>query len=286
MKYVSLVLAAIAVSVSATVDVKFFLYNSVNSVGPEELFLNTASLHFNSSYPTRFVIHGWNNNGLSEVNTDITTAYLAQGDFNVIVVDWSDCSETIDYASARACVPEVGDKVADMIIDLGLEPTEVTVVGHSLGAHVAGFTGKAIQAMGESLGVIVGLDPAYLGYLIIGPETRLNSNDALYVMTIHTSTLGFYSPIGTGNFFPNWSLSQPGCSGDINCDHGRAYKLFATSLNPANEFVSTQCRKFTDITSRNCVQSGPDRLMGGEPVDTDAIGVFYVETGSVYPYAL
>lgn len=39
---------------------------------------------FNAGAPVRFIIHGWNNNQGSDVNTLIRNAYLNRGDFNVV----------------------------------------------------------------------------------------------------------------------------------------------------------------------------------------------------------
>ena len=39
---------------------------------------------FNAGAPVRFIIHGWNNNQGSDVNTNIRDAYLNRGDFNVV----------------------------------------------------------------------------------------------------------------------------------------------------------------------------------------------------------
>lgn len=45
---------------------------------------------FNSNHPTRITIHGWNGDPTSDVNVKVIEEYLKQGDYNCIVVDWSD----------------------------------------------------------------------------------------------------------------------------------------------------------------------------------------------------
>lgn len=72
-----------------------------------------------------------------------TAAYLSNGDYNVIVVDWSKISKKF-YLSASSQVVDVGKYVAKMIDFLektGTNLNKVTLSGHSLGAHVVGLAG-------------------------------------------------------------------------------------------------------------------------------------------------
>lgn len=88
-------------------------------------------------------------------------------------------------------------------------------MGHSLGAHVAGHGGKAVQVLTNGLKVakVYGLDPAGPGFKD-DEETRLNENDAKVVVVIHTNGggAGIGEAIGSINFYPNGGLNiQPGC---------------------------------------------------------------------------
>lgn len=279
-------------SFDATTDVFFHLYTRSNPTEPHFIYLHDEgrslnNSYFNSNHSTRVITHGWNNDGTSEVNIVIRDAYLTKGDFNVIVVDWGRGSRTINYLQAKDRVPDVGVVTAQMIVHLetytGISRTEVTMVGHSLGGNVAGFMGKALKIKGKpALGVIVGLDPANALYLALLSATRLANTDALYVQVIKTSSLSF-SDIGTGNFYPNYGTAQPGCNGDINCNHGRSYHYFAESIG--TPFVARHCDYLTQILLLACVQSGPSKNMGGEPVDTSAVGSYWMSTNSNSPYA-
>lgn len=71
--------------------------------------------------------------------------YLIMGKHkvNFIGVDWRKGSTTMNYFSARRRVKPVGDHLADFINFLvdkhQLKLNSITIVGHSLGAHVAGI---------------------------------------------------------------------------------------------------------------------------------------------------
>lgn len=95
----------------------------------------------------------------------------------------------------------------------------VHVVGHSLGAHVAGFMGKQIISLSsrsQILGRITGLDPAQPGYSGSPTEAtnRLDKDDALMVDIVHTDSgaVSIFDPIGKVDFYPNGGTApQPGC---------------------------------------------------------------------------
>lgn len=50
-------------------------------------------------------------------------------------------------------------ELLDMLeTDHGVDLQDVTIIGHSLGAHLAGFTGKLLKSKNK-IGYIMGLDP-------------------------------------------------------------------------------------------------------------------------------
>ncbi|XP_059608065.1 lipase member H-A-like [Phlebotomus argentipes] len=273
----------------------FYLYTRQNPKDAQDLFLNSNESieisNFRVDHPTRFIIHGWNNNADSGVNVEIRDAYLLHGEFNVIVVDWSAGALTIDYPAARSNVHIVGPRVAEMIDFLntqGMPFENVTVIGHSLGAHTAGIVGKHVTR--GRLPAIVALDPALPHFTINRPEERIALTDADFIEVIHTNAglLGFDLPIGMVDFYPNWGISQPGCRLiDVAgaCSHARSYALFAESINSGPGFVSRQCRNYGDILNQDCVSSGSNRRMGGEPLDTESRGVFWLPTNDNAPFA-
>lgn len=69
---------------NASRDVFFMLYTNKNPNGENVSVSNIGSSSFNSANPVRVVIHGYLNNYKSPMNVEITKAYLAVGDFNVV----------------------------------------------------------------------------------------------------------------------------------------------------------------------------------------------------------
>ena len=93
-------------------------------------------------------MHGWTGSQDSPSIVGPRDAYLQRGDFNVIGVDWAEGAQTINYITARNRVPDVGAFVARFIDVLHAGGftnfNQVQVMGHSLGAHVAGICGKKV----------------------------------------------------------------------------------------------------------------------------------------------
>ena len=136
---------------------------------------------------------------------------LDYNDFNVIFVDWSAGSQTINYVGAANRVPAVGTFVAsylDFLHENGfIQWNRVGLVGFSLGAHISGLAGKNVRR--GRVNHIIGLDPAGPSFYVRRPEGRLDAGDANYVEAIHTNgpTLlivgaGIGAPIGHADFWP------------------------------------------------------------------------------------
>jgi hypothetical protein len=69
-------------------DVFFVLYTRRNPTAGQRLSFNAANIRntqwLATAGGTRFIIHGFNNNHQSPVNRDITRAYLAAANHNVV----------------------------------------------------------------------------------------------------------------------------------------------------------------------------------------------------------
>ena len=115
---------------------------------------------------------------------------------------------------------------------------DINIIGHSLGAHIAGYVGKRFPGVARIFGVCVnsfisfklfdlkgavanheyilaGLDPAAPLFEGFDPEVRLNEEDAKEVIVLHTniSPLGFgiREAIGTVDIYANNGQDQHGC---------------------------------------------------------------------------
>lgn len=112
-----------------------------------------------------------------------------------------------------------GSRIGDFIIKLyrkkNINLNSVTLIGHSLGAHVAGFAGKRIyQKLQTKVGKIIGSDPAGPHFNFRYADKRLSKNDAECVVVIHTDMrkFGYRKSLGALDFFPNGGYApQPGC---------------------------------------------------------------------------
>lgn len=163
---------------------------------------------------------------LAESVQTVTTAYLENGGFNTLMLDWSQLASGL-YNIAAGNVKIVGDKVAQVVLGLitaGLPLSNVHVVGHSLGGQMAGLIGKRVQIYSDNqmkLDRISALDPAGpLYWELLGSSAlplflpEISKNDANFVDVIHSDGgfLGEPNACGYADFWPNGgSRFQPGC---------------------------------------------------------------------------
>ncbi|KAB0795941.1 hypothetical protein PPYR_10002 [Photinus pyralis] len=234
-----------------------------------------------------FIIHGWKNSHLSEVNTLITKALLETSDINVFVLDWSKIASGL-YTTAFLSVEGVGSHLANFIVALvrefQLDIRRVALVGHSLGAHIAGCAGAAVNG---TLRYIVGLDPAGPLFSLWNTKNRLDKSDAEFVQVIHTAggLAGMLSSIGHADYFPNdGTPPQPGCGMDLIgvCSHSQAYVYYSESLT-RNGFAALNCSSYTMYREGVCAHQHLSYL-GRLPIDKSANGDYYLDTNMDAPY--
>lgn len=277
------------------------LFTKSNPVYPQRF--TTADIsdenisNFNKSNPTVFIIHGWSGGEYEETQSPISVAYLdpdiEDEDFNVFNVDWSYYSVNPNYAESRYDAPKAALEIAEFIDVMnekfGLEFKTLTVIGHSLGAHVAGMVGKKVN--NGTIHTVYGLDPAGPLFSTSKPANRLASTDAEYVEVIHTDRVeyGYAKPLGQADFYPNWGRRQPGCKYDIGgCSHRRSAWLFidAIRMRSNNSFVPTKCLDYDSIKNeRRCsVLVNNSVRMGHKGNYKVANGVYYLPTREDSPF--
>ncbi|XP_075224466.1 pancreatic triacylglycerol lipase-like isoform X2 [Lycorma delicatula] len=270
-------------------DVHFWLYTRYNYENYTVLNLgNVSSIknsNFNFSLPTKLLVHGWLSSGSTFFAADLKDAYLNAHDVNVINVDWPAFNL---YTLARLAVKPVALVVAKfidfLIKDVKVDESSIHLLGHSLGAHVAGIAGKNLKS--KSLPWITGFDPA-LPLFTDEITSRLDSSDADFVDIIHTSGgfLGIYESIGHVDFYPNGGTPiQPGCGFDIGiCSHCRSYEYYIDALENPIPFLAVPCDSFTNFKNGHCcsgiVEMGPN-------VNKEIRGKYYLFTSDSTPFAL
>lgn len=276
----------------AAIDVIYRLHTRMFPAGVPIQLNNINSLSeggWNPLNPVRITIHGWNSDRMANVNA--VDEYLAVGDFNHIVVDWSAGSMT-NYISARNRIYEVANQTALLATFLvtpgGSSYSNINVVGHSLGGQMAGLIGQNLG--GNVLGGCVALDPAGPLFSSGNINDRISPDDCVYVQGVHTNAgfVGFGNPIGHADFYPNGGRKQPNCGFEPIglCSHGRSAEYLKVSLNDTMmAFEAWQCTtELWDVQNEICKPSGAKSTMLGEPIDKTARGLYHLKTTGLSPY--
>lgn len=283
-------------------DIKFVLYNKNFPRGVDiSEDLGTGKLLQNT--PIKFLIHGFLNSGNTAMVQTLKNAYMARTeDYNVIAVDWTKGSGTtsLNYYAClitQRVVPLVAKGLASFIVDLidtqNINILYINVIGFSLGGQIAGLTGKRLIEAGHKLPIIVALDPAQPSFKYNLENQRLAPTDAEYVEVIHTNSddMGFLTPLGTADFYPNWGFDKigrmPGCLRN-SCSHARAVDYFAESIMNPFAFEAVRCESFESLKSGRCWGKGTEQetaFMGGTTMKTGKLdGVFFLTTNKYPPF--
>lgn len=183
--------------------------------------VNGRDAPFDINHPTKVVVHGWLESGTKMWVKRLKDKYFINGYHNVVLVDWQKYA-LLEYTFAARKSRKIGAYLGQVLISLILAEKirieDIHLVGHSLGAHIAGIAAKTIQKqLGKKVGRITGLDPAgplFEKPLLVKKKKRLVKEDADFVDVIHTCAgmLGFKRALGHADFFPNGGKNiQPGC---------------------------------------------------------------------------
>lgn len=97
---------------------------------------------FDNLKPTRVVIHGFWNSHSSKINKALKEKYFNNHDVNLIIVNYSGISRDDCYKIVRHRVSMLGRRIAKFLDEILLDDksqwANLTIVGHSLGGHIAG----------------------------------------------------------------------------------------------------------------------------------------------------
>ncbi|XP_039284253.1 pancreatic triacylglycerol lipase isoform X1 [Nilaparvata lugens] len=135
---------------SSDFEVEFYLFTS-DPHTYEELITGNISSVTNSSFDfakeTKILVHGWLSSAFSDFSYEMLSAILQNKNCNVIIVEWPSVAL---YTVARKRVNKVASELSrflDFLIDeVHVNVSTVHVLGHSLGAHVAGIAGGQMNS--------------------------------------------------------------------------------------------------------------------------------------------
>ncbi|XP_005100208.2 pancreatic triacylglycerol lipase [Aplysia californica] len=264
-----------------TIQTKYMLYTRESKTKEVVLDARHPDQHATvwtnyKSRPTKFLVHGFLDSVL--VNPwlkELKNELLTYGDYNVIIVDWHH-GNAPPYTQATGNTRLVGAQIADLIKTLKGDheqsAADFHVIGHSLGAHIAGYAGERVPGMGR----ISGMDPAGPYFEDTDKVVRLDSTDATFVDIVHTDGdvilhlgFGLKQQIGHADYYPNLGHDQPGCQKDpisqiadngvvqgtqefVACNHLRSWKFYTESINSQCPFMGFPCASEDDFQAGRC----------------------------------
>jgi len=273
--------------------------------------------NYNKLTPTRFVIPGFPMKGDMNWPEEMCKTMVHWERVNCIAIDWTNGMKA-PYAQAVNNARVVATQTAHMINFLlsyfRQKADKFHLIGHSIGAHIAGEAGTLVPQLGR----ITGLDPMEPYFQDADPAVRLDASDANFVDVIHTDALPFVQgnfglgvskPAGHLDFYPNGGELMPGCTknkgspndldgiweGTIkfdDCNHGRAYEYYMESIVKPLGFTGYPCTDYKSFIAGLCFPCSGEScpLMGHSAAKFDLGDVattgsmFFLETGQDMPY--
>ncbi|XP_064548944.1 pancreatic lipase-related protein 2 isoform X2 [Drosophila montana] len=258
----------------------------------------------------KLIVHGFLGSRSHISIMPLRNAYQAQGFEHVLIADWSPAAN-LDYPSSRRALGRVALVLAKQLEQFlerhNVSQEAVHIVGHSLGAHIAGRIGRYFNG---TVGRVTGLDPA-LPLFTARSEDGLRANAARFVDVVHTDYpfFGDLTPRGTADFYVNFGRApQPGCEEvDLlaanSCSHNRAVLFYAESIGLPRNFPSIPCSWKAIRSSSSCLKglaafnlnsTALELAIGnmdegqvvymGEQVTRSATSYYFLETNGVPPF--
>lgn len=272
------------------VQTRFFLYTrNASSSEPVVLAATSNDTVANatallSDVRTFFVVHGFNDKTTNAWVQDLKDALLERLECNVVLVDWAAGAQASrNYLQAASNTRVVGAelaRLAAMLSDEGVIPLDTMhVIGHSLGAHAAGYAGKQLDGR---LGRITALDAAQPAFEDQAAEVRVAAGDARFVDVVHTNGVPFIPTLGLGvmhavgdvDFYLNGGTVQPGCFVPKLPAVQSLMDLAALPVSVLGDMLSCSHRRaieyFTEAVRSDCLMWG--RRRDEDDLDADRTG--------------
>jgi len=308
-------------------NVTFILHTRKNQLNEQYVVSDNAESltdsNFDASKETKFIVHGFLDNGRLPWVKAMSNALLKRGDYNVIIVEWGR-GAGVPYTQATANTRLVGAEIAYLIDfmgkTIGSKPEQFHIIGHSLGAHIGGYAGERLKYLGR----ISGLDAAGPYFSGTDKVVRLDPTDALFVDVMHTDTgtilgtllghggFGYTEPLGHVDVYPNGGDEQPNCDPSIlttveahgigaegvkqyvACNHIRSIHLYTESINsaaagcnfrafPCSNYEQFKLGKCQKCGFRGCTFMGFDADQSKPPQGQTEIK-YFMDTGGETPF--
>lgn len=161
-----------------------------------------------------FITHGFRSDKHKDWLHSMKDRMIEERDQTVVIVGWGGGADIgiLNYEQASANALAVGHWLSAYLTEIHHRFPEIILwgLGHSLGAHLMGRTGRECGVMHR----ITGLDPAGVGFQVENHDKRLSRNDAELVDVIHSDGksvpyFGTLVPLGDLDFYPNFGWNQP-----------------------------------------------------------------------------
>uniref|UniRef100_A0A6P7F436 Pancreatic triacylglycerol lipase-like n=1 Tax=Diabrotica virgifera virgifera TaxID=50390 RepID=A0A6P7F436_DIAVI len=278
-------------------DTIFELYTRLNPEVPQILRTgNIATLkksNINYNKPTVIFFHGFLESSQSDNAIQMRNAYLHIGDYNVILVNNERLLAGLNFLTAALNCEPIGKfsaKFVDFLVDQGVQLSSLHIIGMSLGAQIAGLTGKNMKS-GKAARV-TGLDPAGPLFVLLPKSQKIGVGDGKFVDILHTNAFfnGEFNSVGDLDIWYNGGIKQPGCSVFdilnrnglslpelVFCNHYQAYRTYVQSLYEPKRFLVTKCSNYPAYIRGACLTGNTTYI--GEYIDQSQRGNFYIKTG-------
>lgn len=232
-------------------------------------------------------VHGFTDDPNQGSFAAISRGFIDRGQYSVLALDGSSLINWL-YLRATTYVRFIGEKLGSILADLvkaGLPASHIHIIGHSLGAHISGFTGKQFTNLtGQKVGRISGLDPAGPCFAQLDISLKLNATDGAFIDVIHTNggVAGLKEAVGQVDYYPNEGFQQPACLLDT-CSHSRAWQYFAESLHDETSYPAVHCASWDAFKKGQCNQTTSYMGLASQP---GTVGNYYLQTASESPFGL
>lgn len=126
-------------------DIFYYLYNKETGTdNPTLIHLGSVQeANLDVSKPLKILCHGYLDGITSAWYASAISEYFESQDVNIIAIDWPATNLYSNTVATARIVAEVNaELITELVNKLNLDLNNVHLIGHSLGAHISGLTGK------------------------------------------------------------------------------------------------------------------------------------------------